>query len=313
MTINDKIAPVTIGEFSDGPEVMLWNPELSPARWSREVLRAFFSGGVVRTGICGAVLVVLGISFAVDGAAPVFISVGVIITCCGAIAGLVNISCFATDHRHDASSGPCHLEGKPGEFFFRVRDFTSMGPSVGDVAEQLIGAVATLHATPARAWLDPDLPYTAHRLAWDALRRLDRTREIRSLAVGLASGSDQVTLVETVDRSVAMSDQWLAEVAWHLTGCAVLAREWSEKLDAMEMRAYVEEELESLRAVRHGDDLAAASETLLQKAYGHVTAARDLTHAGPFPWEQARSAWHNDTSTPHRPAPILLRLGIRHS
>ncbi|MFE0024103.1 hypothetical protein [Amycolatopsis sp. NPDC059021] len=285
MTHHDTPPPVTVGDFAEGPDMMLWNPDLPRARWHRERVRAFCSRSVVHAGLCGALVLILGLAAGDTVLTVTFIVLGTIVLCGGVVIGVVNLGYCASDHQH--TGGPCHLE-IPGEFFFRTKDFTDMGPATGRIAVRVMEAVAHLHTTPARGWLDPDLPRSAHRLAWQTLSSLETTRTTRALADQLAAEPGYGGLAETLEEAIAGIDHRLTAVAEQLTGCVVLTREWSRKLHDADLRDRVDRELAVLAGVA-GKDLIVGSEALLQTTFTSVTAARDLTNAGSFPWERSRN------------------------
>jgi hypothetical protein len=196
---------------------------------------------------------------------------------------VANLNCFTTDHRHDHNAR-CRLEQRPGEFFYRTRDFTTLGTTVGDHAAQLIGAVGELYTTPARAWLDPELPREAHRVVWEALCCLDRTRPARALAAQLAAEPGESELASAAAAAVAQIDQATADLLFHLYGCVTLTRAWEAKLHHGDLAARTATALTVLREIPIGRPVAAA-EPLPQSVFAYLTAARDVTDAGPFPWE----------------------------
>lgn len=276
--------PVSEGDFSDGTDLMLWNPTLTPTRWRKATLRALIPGNTVLYGLSGLFAVVLGLGPATGLAAILFLAFGAIAMCIGVCDAIVNVACFATDHRHPHSR-PCRLEQRPGEFFYRTKDFASLGAPARDHAAQLITSVSELHATPARSWLEPGLPAEAHRVAWEALCCLDRTRSVRALADQLGAEPGEDALAATATAAVAKIDQATGELVLHLHGCLTLTRAWEAKLRHRDLAGRTDAALAALRQIPI-DQTVTAVQPLLQSAHAYVTAARDLTDAGPFPWEK---------------------------
>lgn len=282
MTRQGKHAPVTEGDFDDGVDIMLWNPALPPARWRRETLRALISRPTVLWGLLGGGSLILGIEWATGTAAVVIVAVGVLALLACTLTAVVNLDCFTTDHHHHDVR--CRLERHPGEFFYRTRDFTSLGAPVSALAAQLISAVGELYATPAGAWLDLELPREAHRVVWEALCCLDRTRPARALAAQLAAEPDEDALAGAVAAAVAQIDQAVADLLFHLHGCVTVTRAWEAKLRHRDLAARTDSTLTVLREIPISQVVATA-EPLPQSVFAYLTAARDLTDAGPFPWE----------------------------
>ncbi|WP_156096596.1 hypothetical protein [Amycolatopsis jejuensis] len=257
----------------------LRNPDSPGFRCWRPVARAFFSRGVLCTAVAGTLLVLIGVG--AGSTALWFAAFGGLVLCSAVLSGMQNLSCL-TSGACIHPDRPCQTDERPGEFFYRISDFATMDLSARDTASRVIDAATQLQMTPARAWLDRDLPYSAHRLAWEVLCCLDRTRSARALVARLDLGDSQAAALR---RAIDVVDQQLAECARHLAGCAALAREWSRKLVDIEIRDQCDRELASLQPIA-GNDLVVEAEALLQQTFGYVTAARDLTNTSPFPWEQ---------------------------
>lgn len=277
-------SPVAIGEFDDGSDAMLWHPHLSRARWRRETLRAALPARVVLCGLLGVAFVAEGIAGHTGLAAVLTAGLGVLAVGSATVAAVVNAACFDTDHAHDRHR-PCRLEQRPGEFFYRTKDFLTLGTGVHDTVAGVLDAVHQLHSTPARAWLHPDLPREAHLVAWEVLCCLDRTRTARAVADQLRGDHEAGELAARANDAITVIDQALAEVLRHLRHCVALAQAWTTKLRHADLETRVQDTLVSL-----GDAgaarIAADAEVLPQNVFAFVTAARDVTGTGPFPWEQ---------------------------
>jgi hypothetical protein len=285
MTDNDYTAsPVSVGDFEEGQDTMLWNPQLSRTRWRREILRAALPPRVVLCGLLGAALAADGIVQESGLVAVLMIGLGVLAFSSATLAAVVNAGCFATDHVHEHARR-CHLEQCPGEFFYRTKDFTAQGASVQDAVAGILDAVSQLQSSPAQAWLDPSLAREAHLVAWDVLCCVDRTRTARAVADQLRCEPQAGVLAARANDALRVIDQALADVLWHLRGCVTLAQAWTAKLHHAGLEARVQVTLQSLRD-GEAERIAAAAEALPQNVFAYVTAARDVTNTGPFPWEQ---------------------------
>ncbi|MEV8609526.1 hypothetical protein AB0383_16605 [Amycolatopsis sp. NPDC051373] len=293
MTTRITATPVRTGTFHDGPDTLLLNPQTPRRRWHRERLRALLLPQTLLIGLAGAV-------------APEVIQVppgwsGVIanlsvITAVGAgivlAVGIGRLLRMPTDHRHPLAR-PCRLDRVRGEFFFRSRDFTDLGPDNHLLVRNLIAGVDELHRSPARAWLDPQLCAEVHQLVWQTLACLDRTRAARNVAAELTAESDTDTgaLAAAAREAVAVIDHALDQVAHHLHGCLVLTRAWEAKARSTELTTRTGRALAELPGSHLLHQLAEAAEGLPQSVFAYITAARDVTGAGTFPWERPRSTW----------------------
>lgn len=275
---------VIAGEFADGPDAMLWNPYLSRARWRRAALRAALRPNVAVGAVSGAGFLVVGGGWASGFGIVLAIGIGVLLLGSAAFVAWVNLESFAFDHVHPRGR-PCRLEQRIGEYFYRAQDFTDLGTTVHATVAAMVEAVAQLHRTPSRAWLDPGLCGEAHRVVWEVLCSLDRTRTARILARQLHADPDSGALAAAVDEAVAVVDRALGEVLTHLRNCVALTRAWEAKLHHDDLRARAEDILAALSEIRPSR-LVAAAEPLPQRVFAYLTAARDVTGTGPFPWEQ---------------------------
>lgn len=88
-----------------------------------------------------------------------------------------------------------------------------------------------------------------------------------------------------------MIDDALDDVVRHVHGCLVLTRAWEAKLRHSELTTRTDHTLAALPGDTEVQQLAQAAEALPQNVFAYVTAARDITGTGAFPWEQPTSAW----------------------
>jgi hypothetical protein len=301
MTRKGKPTPVSRGDFLDGPDTMLWNPTLTSARCRGETLRALTTRHTVLSGLFGAGSLTLGIARATGGAAVLFLAVGVLALCSGALTAATTLGSITTDHRHPHGTR-CSLEQRPGAFFYRTNDFADLGTSTHDTVTLLIDAVDELTTTLACGWLDPELPHQAHQVVWDTLYCLDRTRPARALVTQLAREPGEVELAGSAADAVEAIDAGVAEVVFHLLGCLTLTRAWETKLHHHDVAARTDTVLASLREIPLAPVVAAA-ESLPHSVFAHLTAARDVTDTGPFRWEDPETAarvacWRSVTVPP---------------
>ncbi|WP_439382134.1 hypothetical protein [Amycolatopsis lexingtonensis] len=285
MSLLEKPAPVTVGDFADSSDVMLWNPALTAKRWRAEVLRAFLLRALSLRCLAGLLTFALLFSFdfAQTLAGALTIGGAIALVLSGVLDAVIAAACLATDHQHKRN---CRLERSRGEFFLRGHEFADLDEATLEAVGVLVDLVGELHDTSARDWLEPELPDQVHQVVWEALTRLARTGAARRHATRLAATPGESDLAATLTAALAEFDALLGELIFHLQGCVTLTREWEAKLQHAELIERItticaELEAGSLRPV-----VEVAAE-LPRSVFGYVTAARDLTGGGPFPWERS--------------------------
>ncbi|WP_410611036.1 hypothetical protein [Amycolatopsis sp. lyj-109] len=283
MSLLDKPDVVTVGDFADGHDIMLWNPALTTRRWRGLVTRAFFMSLFSTRSVAGLLIpaLVLGTGAAETLGGALAVVGAIVLLLSGLCDAGVTAACLATDHQHRHR---CLLERSPGEFFLRTADFLHLGPAAHRTAGLLIDLTGELHATATRDWIDPELPGRAHQAAWDALTRLIRTAPARRHAARLVAMPGEADLAATTATAIAEFDGLLGELLFHLQGCVTLTREWEAKLRHAELVQRTSDVQAGLQAASIGPMVEVAEE-LPMAVFAHVTAARDLTGAGRFPWE----------------------------
>ncbi|MEV6639663.1 hypothetical protein [Amycolatopsis sp. NPDC051371] len=283
------------GLFPDGPDSLVVNPAIPDRRWRTEYVRAWLPLRLVLTGLTGTAVAGFAVLAARSGAGPVAgdaLGFGILTAGASVVSGWRRATRVLVDHRHGAALS-CRLDRVRGEFFLRSRDFADLGAPAAAAVRELIAGVDELHRSPARAWFDPALCHEVHRVVWETLSVLDRTRAARSLATELAGDPDAEVgeLAAAAREAVAVVDAGLAEVAWHMRGCIALSRAWETKLRHAELAVRTDRTL----AILPGDDRVRAmgrtAESWPRNLHAYLTAARDLTGAGAFPWEKPASSW----------------------
>ncbi|UUV36000.1 hypothetical protein NQK81_22020 [Amycolatopsis roodepoortensis] len=293
---NLRHSPVLDGVFPDGPDTVLLHPAVTARRWRRRQIAAAVRPGTVLKGLVGSAVVGFAL-VAGNGFAGKFIFTAVVLIV--VLAGW-RATCVAREGRGPHGDTPGtrlrHSEG------WRSRDFADLGADTARLVRELLAGVDELHRTPARAWIDPALPGEAHRVVWQALCCLDRSRDARALAEELAPDPDAgEDLAAAARQAVTTIDHGLGEVARHLHGCLLLTRAWEAKLRRTDLTRRTGNVLAALPGHDHLRRLTQAAEVLPQNVFAHVTAARDLTQAGEFPWERPSTEWPRLTLVPpHR-------------
>ncbi|TKG60933.1 hypothetical protein [Prauserella endophytica] len=287
----DTAMPVRAATFPDGPDSMLLNPDIEESQWRGERVRAGLRPRIVLTGLAGAALAALAAASGGGFAAVFALSAGILAVCASVVAGWYSAARMLTDHRH-APGRFCRLDRVRGEFFFRSRDFADLG-TASYAVRTLIAGVDELHRSPARAWIDPGVPREVHRVVWQAVCCLDRTRAARGLAGELATDPDSTVgeLAAAAREAVTVIDDALDEIVRHVHGCLVLTRAWEAKLRHDELATRTDHVLATVPGRAELLRLTEAAEALPQTVFAYITAARDITGAGAFPWEQPASSW----------------------
>lgn len=128
-------------------------------------------------------------------------------------------------------------------------------------------------------------------MVWKTLCYLDRTRAARDLTNELASDPDPAVgeLATSAREVVHAIDDALKDALRHVRGCLELTRAWEAKLRHNNLAARTEGILARLPSHTELRQLSAAAEALPQTVFAYITAARDITGAGEFPWEQRPS------------------------
>ncbi|UJW32624.1 hypothetical protein L3Q67_02200 [Saccharothrix sp. AJ9571] len=277
------------GFFSDGPDLILLNPEVAPSRWRQERLRAACRPAIILIGLIGVHLIAIGIGSATGFAAALLTGAGAVIVGASALSAWVSATFLITEHCHDPGVD-CRLERARGAYFYRTADFRRPGHAGTETAHWLLTALDELHRTPVRAWLDPDLPDAVHRVVWEALSCLDRTRDARALTEELAADPAAGELTAAAREALSTIDRGIEGVLNHVHGCLVLTRSWESKLRHADLAARTNRTLAELPGTDVVGRLLDTAETLPQNVFAYITAANDVTNAGPFPWEMRSPA-----------------------
>ncbi|WP_410645332.1 hypothetical protein [Amycolatopsis sp. lyj-346] len=285
MSLLHKPDAVTVGDFADSPDIMLWNPAVTTNRWRRHIVRVFLARLFSTRCVAGllAFTLVLGTGAAETLGGALTIGGAIALVLSGLCDAGITASCLATDHHHQRGRR-CPLERSPGEFFFRSDDFADLSAAAHHTAGLLIDLIGELHATAARDWIDPELPDRAHHAVWDVLTRLTRTAPARRHAARLAAIPGEADLATTTATAIAEFDALLDELVFHLQGCVTLSREWEAMLRHAELAEHTSAAQAELYAASIRP-LVEVTEELSKSVFAYVTAARDLTGAGRFAWE----------------------------
>lgn len=192
-----------------------------------------------------------------------------------------------------------------GVDFYSIGDFAGLPTNLIAAVATIMDSLRTLHESAAVAWLDASLLREAHQAAWDIVSIVYQTREIR---LGVRQAGDQADLAElvrAVDGKVAAIDAGVTTVAESLQQAVVLAQEWTATVDAMATATRLRAELETATASPIAPVVRAA-ESVSEGVFAYVTAARDVTGAGPFSWERSSLGRRGDDGAMSVLAAVLI-------
>jgi hypothetical protein len=272
-------SPVTEGEFSTGPELMLWRPGLNRRRlrWRatlRSLLRTFAAAAIVGIGL--AALATREVSGPLVWSLIIF---AIVLTGISAVGTVVNFRCADYDHQHR----PCPLESTPGEFFYRTGDFRDLPLSTMDAVCRVIAAVQRVHRSTAAVWLSAQQLRDVHQVAWGALRLVDRTSTLRDVLTDPRCAKfDELAFVRSY---LIETDEAVDRVLTCLLQVELLVTSWERKLAEIDLLAQLRIKLSQVPRETIAATLNRA-ESVPESVFAYITAARDLTDAGPFDWER---------------------------
>lgn len=282
-------SPVQHVHTPHGPELVLRNPEITPRQWRRLHLRAGLRPSPVLAGLATAALA--GLAAALSSGAAALGAAGLAglsligtVEACGQRA-----SQALTAHLHHPSRA-CAFNRGPGRYCLSATTITDHEPTRARV-RALIAGLDELHHSPAGAWLDSAVPARLHQVVWLTLLALHRAQPARALADDLADKCDVVDLVARTRQAVNRVDDATEQVLRQLQGALLLTREWERKLQRTVLVARTERTLTAMPDHGQLQVLAGDADTVLHTVFGSITAARDLTDAGPFPWENPPATW----------------------
>jgi hypothetical protein len=276
--------PVTDGLFPIGTELMLWRPDIDHRQLRLRILRAAVFSSPATYALLGATLVAIGATpHRISG---LFVAIAVLITAGYALVVWVNYQCADYDHQH----GPrkqCFLDRTPGDYFYHPTDFRELPLSIVDSVRVIIAAVREAQASPAAAWLAPRHLREIHQVAWDTLYVLDRTRTLRMLATDPHHQTTTAGDLLEARAHLAAVDGMVEGTVNCLHQVTLLVHAWEQKLAEAELRSQLRTEIATIPDRSITSTLRRA-ESLAENVFAYVTAARDVTNAGPFVWERTQ-------------------------
>ncbi|WP_410655198.1 hypothetical protein [Amycolatopsis sp. lyj-112] len=296
------VPPVLDCAFPDGYDTVLINPAITTRQWRRRQSLAFLHPATILKGLFSAGLA-MQLSVAGQGfGEKLGIGLVTLILVLGVWRALSHPS-VEDPLRREAAQLPRLRRGE----FFRRSDFDGLGADPGERVAELLAGLRELHRSPARAWLDPALPGEVHKVVWRTLGCLDRSRDARALADEVAAEPDAGdNLAAATRQAVDNVDTCLHEVTRHVWGCVLICRAWEQKMRRQDLADRVSHALVNAPGPDQLRGLSQDSDALPRSVFAHITAARDVTHAGLFPWEQSPSEWPELVLLPSRDSSTSL-------
>jgi hypothetical protein len=152
-----------------------------------------------------------------------------------------------------------------------------------DSIRRVIVAVERVHSSPATVWLSAQQLRDVHQVAWDALRLVDQTRSLREVLTDPRCAEfDELALVRSY---LIETDEAVDRVLTCLLQAELLVTSWERKLAEIDLLAQLRLELSRVSNETIAATLRRA-ESVPESIFAYITAARDLTDAGPFVWER---------------------------
>ncbi|SDW73493.1 hypothetical protein SAMN05421504_1011370 [Amycolatopsis xylanica] len=267
---------------ADGGDPVLWKPGVDPDRLRWHAVR----WRVLKDSLWPWPASVIGV-----GTCAIALSESALMTALG-IALLVTSACFtwlifACD-KHDLCwkwTADRLMETRRGELFHAASDFNDLPEPISFQVRQIIDYTTKLHGHQGVDWLGACVLEQVHKLAWEIVSCVDRTRELRDWVSAASADDELAEHVRRVEAGLTEIEHGAHRVADCLRQVVELADAWTEKLCLLSERADLLSALDRLElptitsAVR-------AMEEIPDSVFAYVTAARDLIGGGPFAWER---------------------------
>jgi hypothetical protein len=269
-------SPVSWGEFAAGSDLMLWRPGIDRRRIRWRAMVTVRHATTAGYAVLGTVAIILGAHATSRPFWWVMVLVGIVLVAGSVVVLAVQYHCADCDHRHGGAT--CVLCRERSRFFYRRGDVADLPPPLVDAVDQLFTSVHSVHASRAAQWLAPEHLRDIHQMAWNAVTVIDRTRDLHTArsdpaCVGCLDADDEhpLTMVDDVlDRVLSCLDQ-----------VVLLVRVWEHKLSCANLlNTALPDTLADIVA-----DTGRQADALPEAVFAYITAARDVTNAGPFPWE----------------------------
>ncbi|MFC0433382.1 hypothetical protein [Kutzneria buriramensis] len=227
------------GIFTDGPQPMLWRPELDHARLRRQ--------GVVESVVTEP-LPFACIGTAVGVLAGGWIGLMIDLLCIG-LAVLWSISsyrCWGLDcsrpgwtrHRRDRGGG---------DWFYRRSDFERLPAASRDQVDTVFQALTAFDETAVLSWLDNAVRVEVHQVAWTLLDCLHDTIPARTVLARASADLAGDAVVALVRYELVRRDAAIAVGVQALRETSALVRELAERVTAPGRRAALRADLRCLR------------------------------------------------------------------
>ncbi|MCO1575883.1 hypothetical protein M8C13_08945 [Crossiella sp. SN42] len=265
-----------VSTCQDGDGLRLWNPHVDRARLrrrSRHGHREPFPGEALAG--CAAVTVV-GLLLA-----PGFFLL------CLALGLLAHVIVWWASNRPTSSEllieidhGNCQ-EQDIGELWYCTCSLTTLPPSIAALTKGIITAVGQLHRNAPTEVLDADQRRRVHTLAWDTVRCLYQSRNVRKVLQAASREPERDEHLRAVRQAVATIDRRADRVLDELRHTVNLATRWRETRHRIDTLAHDHAVIAGSHLPSMTATTAEATE-MRESVEAYVSAARDLLHADPL-------------------------------
>jgi hypothetical protein len=227
------------GFFPDGPEPILWRPDLDHAGLRRQ--------GVVESMLPEAgPFALIGLTIAFLTGSAIGIIVAALVLALSGLAAMSAYRCFGLDctrpgwmrHRRDRGAG---------EWFYRPGDFAALPKDCRDRVDKVFAALAVFDEPQVLDWLEADCRREAHTVAWQLLDCLHATLPTRALLARVTPDLADDGVVTLVRYELVRLDTAVSVAVDGLCETSALLEELAVRVTAPRRRAGLRADLRCVR------------------------------------------------------------------
>jgi hypothetical protein len=227
------------GFFADGPEPLLWRPDLDHRRLRLQGMRE----SVV---VEAAPFAFIGTALAVMIGTWIGVAVAVLVL---ALATIVAVSTYRrwglectrpgwARHRHDRGAG---------QWYYRPSDFTALPDDIRAQVDALFAALSVFDDPTVLAWLQDNDRLEVHRVAWALLDCLHSSLPGRAALARVSQDLATDDVVQLVRHQLVRVDTAIVASVRALCETSALVQDLAARITAPRRRAALHEDLRSLR------------------------------------------------------------------
>lgn len=227
------------GFFTEGPELLLWRPDLDHRRLRLQGMRE----AVV---VEAAPFAFIGTAIAVMIGAWIGVAVTFLVLALATLAAVSTYRCWGLDctrpgwtrHRRDRGAG---------QWYYRPSDFTALPDDVRARVDALFAALPAFDDPTVLAWLRDNDRLEVHRVAWALLDCLHASLPARAVLARVSPDLAGDDVVQLVRHQLVQLDTAIAAGVRTLCETSALVQELAARVTAPRRRAALHEDLRSLR------------------------------------------------------------------